>query len=124
MSGDLSNMARDLQIPSVESQQAARMRQRAEAAAMAEELWPTPKDPRMDPAQVGKLLAKLESLDGRQVGKTTVRAWWSLLGHLPYRECLAAIEPFYLRNARRMTPSDFQDAVGGHMDEPAWRPHI
>ena len=120
----MSDMARELGIPSVEAQQAARVQRRSNEAALAEELWPAPKDPKMSPAQVGLLLTKMESLDGRQVGKTTIRAWWSLLGHLPYRACLDAIEPFYLRNARRMTPADFQDAVGGHLDEPAWRPHV
>lgn len=87
-------------------------------------LFPAPEDPRMEPAQMALLLAKLTGVDGRQVDKTTVRAWWSLLGHLDFDACLAAIEPFYLRESRRMMPADFQEAVGGALDKPAWRPHV
>jgi hypothetical protein len=92
--------------------------------AMLEKLHPAPDPEVMRMDQVALILTKLVNIDGRQITRETVRAWWSLLGHLEIELCLKAVDEFYLRNTRRMTPGDLQDMVGGHLDEPAWRPHV
>jgi hypothetical protein len=100
---------------------------RAQAAnrrEMLERLHPAPDPEVMRMEQVALILNKLVNIDGRQVTRETVRAWWSLIGHLDLEPCLKAVDQFYLRNGRRMMPADFQDTVGGHLDEPAWRPHV
>ncbi len=75
----------------------------------------------MNVQETAKLLAVVVAYDGRQVGESTVAAWYDVLRDLPYDQCEEAVRLHYRNDPGWLMPSQVRSLVKNLRNERASR---